>query len=65
MGLDLEVLFLVRPFVYFRTLFVWTGKALVRSAQAHLAWAFAGHLCDKYHNLMSSLKFSTNLFDAG
>ena len=23
-----------------------------------LAWAFAGRLCDKYHNLMSWLKYS-------
>ena len=28
------------------------------TAQMHrLAWAFAGHLCDKYHNLMSWLIF--------
>ena len=36
----LDVWFFVRPFVYFHTL---------------LAWAFAGCLCDKYHNLMSRL----------
>ena len=25
-----------------------------------LAWAFTGRLCDKYHNLMSWLKWSTH-----
>ena len=25
-----------------------------------LAWAFAGRVCDKYHNLMSWLKYSIN-----
>ena len=30
-----------------------TAKALARLRR--LAWAFAGHLCDKYHNLMSWL----------
>ena len=30
------------------------------TARIHrLAWAFAGHLCDEYHNLMSSLKYSS------
>ena len=46
----LDVWFLVRPFVYFHTLCmqtVWMRR---------LAWAFAGHLCDEYHNLMSWLK---------
>ena len=48
--LGLDVWFLVGPFVYFHTLWVRTAKALAR-----LAWAFAGCLCDKYHNLMSWL----------
>ena len=41
----LDVWFLVRPFVYFHTSYVWTARL----------WAFAGRLCDKYHNLMSWL----------
>ena len=47
--LGLHIWYLVRPFVYFHTLCVWTAKALARS----LAWGFAVRLCDKYHNLMS------------
>ena len=50
--LGLHVWFLVRPFVYFHTLCVRTAKA-----QARLRGAFAVHLCDKYHNLMSWLKY--------
>ena len=46
----LDIWFLVGPFVYFHTLCVRTVKALVRLCR--LAWAFAGRLCDKYHNLM-------------
>ena len=46
MGLD--VWFLVGPFVFFHTSCVQTAKA---------PWAFAGRLCDKYHNPMSWLKF--------
>ena len=48
----LDVWFLVGYFVYFRTSCVRTAKAL--------AWAFAGRLCDKYHNLMSWLIYPTN-----
>ena len=32
------------------------------NALARLAWAFAGRLCDKYHNLMSWLKLSITYF---
>ena len=46
--------FLVRPLVYFHTLCVRTAKALA------LAWAFTGHLCDKYHNFMSWLIWTFN-----
>ena len=31
-------------------------------ADAQLAWAFAGRLCDKYHNLMSWLKFHLTIY---
>ena len=50
-----DVWFLVGPFFYFCTLCVRTAKALARLRR--LAWAFAGRLCDKYHNLMSWLNF--------
>ena len=49
----LDVWCLVRPFVYFHTSCVRTAKALARLRR--IDWAFAGHLCDKYHNLMSWL----------
>ena len=49
----LDVWCLVGPFVYFHTSCVRTAKALARLRS--LAWAFAGRLCDKYHNLMSWL----------
>ena len=51
----LEVWLMVRPFVYFNTPCVRTAKALARLRR--LVWAFAGRLCDKYHNLMSRLKW--------
>ena len=51
--LGLLVWFSVRSFVYFYSLCVRTAKALARMRS--LAWAFAVHLCDKYHNLMSWL----------
>ena len=35
----LDVWFLVEPFVYFQ--------------MSRFAWAFAGRLCDKYHNLIA------------
>ena len=47
--------FLVGPFVYFRTLCVRAAMALARLRG--LAWALAGRLCDKYHNLMNWLIF--------
>ena len=50
----LDVWFLVGPFVYFHTSCVQTVKALARMRR--LTWAFAGRLCDKYHNLISWLK---------
>ena len=34
-----------------------TAKALARLRMRRLAWALAGRLCDKYHNLMSWLIF--------
>ena len=49
----LDVWFLVRPLMYFHTTRVRTAKALARMRR--LAWAIAGCLCDKYHNLMSWL----------
>ena len=51
----LDVWILVGPFVYFHTSCVWTAKALERLRR--LAWAFAGCLCDKYHNLMGWLNY--------
>ena len=59
----LEVWFLVRLFAYFHTSRMWTGKALARLRG--LAWAFAGRLWDKYHNLMSGLIFSGVLVQMG
>ena len=49
----LDVWFFVRCFVYFHSSCVRTAKALTRLRR--LTWAFAGRLCDKYHNLMSWL----------
>ena len=52
MGLDFW--FLVGLFVYFMCV---KSECSGKTARMHrLAWAFAGHLCDKYHNLMSWLK---------
>ena len=48
---------LVGPFVHFLTSCVRTAKALVRLRR--LAWAFAGRLCNKYHNLMTWLIYVT------
>ena len=50
----LDIWFLVAHFVYFHTSCVRTAKALARDC---LDRAFAGRLCDKYHNLMSWLKW--------
>ena len=44
----LDVWFLVGAFAYFHTL-------CVQTVMRRLAWAFAGRLCGKYHNLMSWL----------
>ena len=49
----LHVWFLVGLFVYFHTSCVRTEKTLSRMHR--LAWAFPGHLCSKYHTLMSWL----------
>ena len=62
----LDVWFLVGPFVYFHTSCMRTAKPLARlrgcsgetARMRRLAWAFAGRLCDKYHNLMSWLILS-------
>ena len=44
----LDVWFLVGPFVYFRYFMCVNSEG---SGQMRmLAWAFAGHLCDKYHH---------------
>ena len=51
--LALHVWFLVRPFVYFHTACVRRAKAMARLR----AWPFAVRLRDKYHNLMSQLKY--------
>ena len=52
---ELDLWFLVGSFVYF----MWANSEgsgeTVRMRR--LAWAFAGRLCDKYHNLMSLLIF--------
>ena len=53
----LDVSFLVGPFVYFHTSCVRTAKVLARLQMRRLAWAFAGRLCNKYHNLVSWLKY--------
>ena len=64
MGLD--VWFLVRPFVYFHTLCVHSEGSDETAQMRRLAWAFAGRLCDKYHNLMSWLICEKgNLFREG
>ena len=63
----LDVWFLVGPVVYFHTLCERIAKALVRlrgcetARMRRLAWAFAGGLCDKYHNLMSWLNLPKGL----
>ena len=35
----------------------WDYGTFRAARMRRLAWAFAGRLCDKYHNLMSWLKF--------
>ena len=51
----LDVWFLVGPYVYFHTLCVHSEGSGETAWMCRLAWAFAGRLCDKYHNLMSWL----------
>ena len=55
----LDVSFFVRSFVYFHTSCVRTAKAQTGETawMRRLTWAFPGRLCDKYHNLMSLLKY--------
>ena len=47
----IDVWFLVGPFVYF----MWANSegSGETARMRRFAWAFAGRLCDKYHNLMS------------
>ena len=59
----LDVWFFVGAFVYFHTSCARIAKALARlRACAGSPWAFAGRLCDKYHNLMSLLNFVITSF---
>ena len=51
----LDVWFLVGPFVYFMCVNSEGSGETVQKRR--LTWAFAGRLCDKYHNLMSWLIF--------
>ena len=54
----LDIWFLVGPFVYFHILICANSEGSSESAwMRRLAWAFAGLLCDKYHNLMSWLNY--------
>ena len=57
----LDVWYLLRHFVYFHTLWVWTAKVLAWLRMRRLAWAFTGRLCDKYHNLTSWLKWYSEI----
>ena len=50
-----DVWFLIAPFVYFHTSCVRTAKAGETTRMRRLTWAFAGRLCEKYHNLTSWL----------
>ena len=51
----LDVWFLIGPFVYFHTLCANSKGSGETAWMRRLAWAFAGRLCDKYHNIMSWL----------
>ena len=52
----LDVWFLVGSFVYVHTSMCANSQGSVETAEMRrLAWAFAGRLWDKYHNLMSWL----------
>ena len=52
--LGLDVWFLVGPFVNCHTSCARRHTGSAETARMRrLAWAFAGYLCDKYHNLMS------------
>ena len=62
--MELDVWFLVGPFIYFHTLCVRTAKAVARLHGCagspepwlrRLTWALAGRLCYKHHKLMSWL----------
>ena len=55
----LIIWFLVGPFVYFHTLCRANSEGSCETARMRrLAWAFAGRLRDKYHNLKSLLIIS-------
>ena len=55
----LDVGFLVGLFVYFHTSYVRTGEGSGENARMRrLAWAFSGRLREKYHNLISWLKYA-------
>ena len=49
--------FLVGPFIFFHISCVNSEGSGETVQMRRLAWAFAGRLCDKYHNLMSWFKF--------
>ena len=49
-SIGLDVWFLVRPF------HTWCVNSEGSGRMRRLAWAFAGRLCNKYHNLMSWLR---------
>ena len=52
----LDVWFLVGLFVYFQTFMCANSEGSGETVRMRrLAWALAGRLCDKYHNLMSWL----------
>ena len=53
MGLD--VWFLNGPFVYFHTSRANSEGSGETVRMRRLTWAFAGRLCDKYHDLISWL----------
>ena len=59
MGLGLDVWFLVGPFVYFDMSCANSKGSGETVRMRRLAWAFAGRLCDKLHNLMSLVELDT------
>ena len=53
----LDIWFFVRPFVYFQFMCANSEGSDETVRMRRLAWAFAGRLYDKYHNLMSWFKY--------